>query len=94
MRYFLVCYDVADPKRWRQLFRVMKKYGEHWQYSVFFCRLRAIERTKLEIELRKILHEEHDRAFLCDLGPDEFEAMAAFTALGAQKIQSERLRIL
>lgn len=94
MRYFLVCYDVADAKRWRQVFKVMKKHGEHWQYSVFFCRLRAIDRTRLEIELRGILDRDEDRAFICDLGPDEHEALAAFTPLGAQQIQSERLRIV
>ena len=36
-RCYLVCYDIRDPKRLRRVNKVIKGYGESWQYSVFFC---------------------------------------------------------
>ena len=32
---FIISYDIADPKRWRRVFRVMKGYGAWLQLSVF-----------------------------------------------------------
>jgi CRISPR-associated protein Cas2 len=94
MRYFLVCYDISEPKRWRQVYKTMKRYGEPWQYSVFFCRLRDLDRTRLEISLKELLDPDEDRALMCDLGPDEEEAMAAMKPFGKQRIASERLRVI
>ena len=37
--WYLVCYDIRDPKRWRRCFKLLKGYGEGLQYSVFRCRL-------------------------------------------------------
>jgi CRISPR-associated protein Cas2 len=36
-RCCLVCYDICEPKRLRRVHKVMKGFGEPWQYSVFFC---------------------------------------------------------
>ena len=34
-RLYLVTYDIADPKRWRKIFKTMNGFG-HWvQLSVF-----------------------------------------------------------
>jgi CRISPR-associated protein Cas2 len=38
-RLYIVTYDIADPKRWRQVFRAMEGYGRWLQLSVFQCRL-------------------------------------------------------
>ena len=42
---YLVCYDIADPKRLRHIHKVCQGYGEPWQYSVFFCVLKEIDRV-------------------------------------------------
>ena len=49
-RSYLVCYDVRDPKRLRKVHRVMKAYGEAWQYSVFWCTLWAVDRERMEAD--------------------------------------------
>ena len=36
---YIVAYDIADPKRWRRVFRLMEGFGEWLQLSVFQCRL-------------------------------------------------------
>lgn len=93
MRCFLVCYDIRDAKRWRRVFRIMKTYGEPWQYSVFFCRLRTVDRTRMEAELRRAIHHEEDRVLLCDLGNDGEGALGAITGLGRQKLALERIAV-
>lgn len=51
-QWYLVCYDIRDPKRWRRCFSLLKGYGEGLQYSVFRCRLtkRQLERMRWEME--------------------------------------------
>lgn len=51
-QWYLVCYDIRDPKRWRRCFRLLKGYGKGLQYSVFRCRLtkRQLERMRWEME--------------------------------------------
>jgi CRISPR-associated protein Cas2 len=94
MRCYLVCYDISDPKRWRAVYRIVREHGERWQYSLFFCRLRAVERVRLEAALRRVIDNAEDRILICDLGPDEESAIDSMVALGRQKIESERLRVI
>lgn len=66
--WYLVCYDIRDPKRWRKSFKLLKGYGESIQFSIFRCRLNRRQMEKLRWELERILAEE-DRltlVALCD----------------------------
>ena len=81
-RCYLVCYDISDPKRWRKVFRSMKGYGEHWQYSVFFCVLRDIDRARMEGELTDLINMKADQCIIIDLGADEESAREAVVVLG------------
>ncbi len=56
--WYMVCYDIRDPKRWRKAFKLLKGYGESLQYSIFRCRLSQRDREKLRWELEKILDPE------------------------------------
>lgn len=60
-RCYLVCYDVRDPKRLRRAHKVMKAYGEPWQYSVFYCTLKPIDRVRLENALRDVVNLKQDQ---------------------------------
>ncbi|WP_416667836.1 CRISPR-associated endonuclease Cas2 [Egbenema bharatensis] len=66
--YYLICYDIRDPKRWRKAYQLLKGYGETLQYSIIRCRLTQREREKLRWELEKILSPEDSLliAGLCD----------------------------
>ena len=81
-RCHLVCYDIRDPKRWRQVFKIMKGHGEHWQYSVFFCVLAPIDRVRMQSQLEDAMNLAEDQAMIIDLGPDEDLARQAATVLG------------
>ena len=56
--FYMICYDIRDPKRWRKAHQLLKGYGESLQYSIFRCRLTQREREKLRWELEKILAQE------------------------------------
>jgi CRISPR-associated protein Cas2 len=67
-RLYIVAYDIADPKRWRRIFKVMKGYGEWVQLSVFQCRLTAKQQAELIALLDGIIHHTEDHVILLDLG--------------------------
>jgi CRISPR-associated protein Cas2 len=88
-RCYLVCYDIRSPQRWRRVFKVMKGFGEHWQYSVFFCVLRDIDRVRMQTALEEWMNLKEDQTMIIDLGPDEASARAAATVLGQQMKKQE-----
>ena len=81
-RCYLVCYDVRHPKRLRRTHKVMKAYGEPWQYSVFYCTLKDIDRVRLENELRDVLNLKEDQVLIVDLGSNEDAARGSAAVLG------------
>lgn len=81
-RCFLVCYDIRDPKRLRQVHKICKGYGESWQYSIFFCVIKAIDRVRLQTELEGVMNMREDQILIIDLGSDETNARAQAVAIG------------
>ena len=81
-RCFFVCYDIRDPKRLRRVHKVLKGYGEAWQFSVFFCVLKDIDRVRLQTDLEEQMNQKEDQAMILDLGPNEKEAREAATVIG------------
>lgn len=63
-RWYLVCYDVRDPKRLRQTAQHMEGYGERVQYSVFRCWLTKRQMERLRWELTELLEPEDDVVFI------------------------------
>ncbi len=66
---YLVCYDVADPKRLRLTYKTLCGVGDPLQYSVFRCELSPLDRQMLKQDLWNILNFAHDRVMLVNLGP-------------------------
>lgn len=81
-RCYLVCYDIRNPKRLRRVHKVLKGYGEAWQFSVFFCVLKDIDRVRLQTDLEEQMNLKEDQAMILDLGPNEEEARKAATVVG------------
>lgn len=81
-RCYLVCYDIREPKRLRRVHRVMKGFGESWQYSVFFCVLKVIDRVRMQTALEAEMNLKLDKAVILDLGEDERASREAATVLG------------
>ena len=56
----LVSYDVRCPKRWRRVFGMLQRRGEHRQLSVFLLRLDGSELRALSVALRAAIDPAHD----------------------------------
>lgn len=93
-RAYVVSYDIADPKRLRKVFRLMRGFGDHIQLSVFRCDLTRKERVELEAELADIIHNDQDQVLVIDLGKADTRARKAIAALGKPYTHPERHAIV
>jgi CRISPR-associated protein Cas2 len=66
---YLVAYDVREDKRLRRVFKLMRGYGDHLQYSVFRCELSDRERVELMEKLTRLIKHDEDQVLLFPLGP-------------------------
>lgn len=78
----LVCYDISDEKRLRKVFKTMRGYGDHLQYSIFECQLTPSDLVRLRAELSEIIQHNEDQVLFVDLGPAEGRGDRVITALG------------
>ena len=62
--WYLVAYDIRDPKRWRDAYKIIRGYGKRLQYSIFRCRLGPVELEHLRWELEKVLEPEDALMFI------------------------------
>ena len=65
---YLVCYDITDDERLAKVYRTMRGFGEHVQYSVFLCRLSSAEKVMLVGKLTETINQKEDRILIADLG--------------------------
>jgi CRISPR-associated protein Cas2 len=66
---FIVSYDIAEPKRWRKIYKMLHGYGDWLQLSVFQCRLSRKRRVQMEALLSDYLNHREDHLLILDLGP-------------------------
>jgi CRISPR-associated protein Cas2 len=79
---YLICYDISDDKRLRRVFRTMRAWGDHLQFSVFECQLNPGELARLRAELATIIHHQEDQVLFVNLGPAEGRGERVISALG------------
>jgi CRISPR-associated protein Cas2 len=79
---YLVCYDICDDKRLRRVFKVMRGYGDHLQFSVFECQLTGMDLARLRAELSAIIHHTEDQVLFVYLGPASGRGERVITSLG------------
>ena len=68
---YIVVYDIADPKRWRRVFKLMQGYGEWVHLSVFQCRLSRRRHAGLVARLDGLIDHGEDHVVLVDVGVAE-----------------------
>ena len=67
-RHYLMAYDISDDKRRTQVFETLKDYGDHVQFSVFFCELSPQELAGLRGVLGGMIDHRADQIVVLDLG--------------------------
>ena len=81
-RHFVVTYDISDDKRRTAVFKMLFGYGDHAQYSVFFCELDERELAALRTKLRSAINSREDQVLLVDLGRATRPLEAGLEVLG------------
>jgi CRISPR-associated protein Cas2 len=91
---YIVSYDVSDPKRLRKVFKLMKGYGEHVQFSVFRCELTHRALVELRARLGGIIQHEEDQVLFVDVGPEEGRGSSSISAIGRAYQAPERCAVV
>lgn len=79
---FLVTYDICDPYRLAKVYKTMRGFGDHLQYSVFECQFTASDLVRCRHALGKLIDHREDQVLFVDLGPVEGRGDRVITALG------------
>jgi len=91
--YYLICYDIRCPKRWRKAYKLLQGYGERIQYSIFRCWLSQRGREKLRWELEKVLNTE-DSLLLIRLSDQCVARIQSYNRPGSWSIEEAGYRII
>lgn len=91
---YIVAYDIADDRRWREVYRIMRGHGDRIQYSVFRCDLSASEKATLVQLLLPELDRDHDQVLFVDVGPVEGRGQDCIVALGKPYLPPRRGAII
>ncbi|HZT72151.1 MAG TPA: CRISPR-associated endonuclease Cas2 [Terriglobales bacterium] len=79
---YLVCYDICDDKRLRAVFKAMRDFGDHLQYSIFECQFTASELIRCRETLRRLINHAEDQVLFVCLGPSAGRGDRVISALG------------
>jgi CRISPR-associated protein Cas2 len=79
---YIVTYDIRDPKRLRKVFKTMKDFGEHLQYSVFECQFTKSELVHCQAELAEIINHNIDQVLFVDIGPTSGRGERVISSMG------------
>lgn len=91
---YLVAYDICGPgfeRRLRKVYRVMRGYGEHVQYSLFRCVLSALQLARMEGELEAVIDARRDQIMIVPLGSAEAPRSWRMYTLGVPIDAPERV---
>lgn len=91
---YIVSYDICEDKRLRKVFKTMRGWGDHLQYSVFRCELNHRELVELRTELGQIIHHGEDQVMFVDVGPSDGRAARAISAIGRPYLYPENHAIV
>ena len=91
---YLVSYDICDPKRLRQVARVLEGFGVRLQYSVFECPLDELRTAALKTTLHPILNHDEDQVLFVSLGPSSNDASLIIEAMGLPYTVRTRVTVI
>jgi CRISPR-associated protein Cas2 len=92
---WIVAYDIADPARLRRVYRTMRGFGDHLQYSVFRCTLTDRQLATLKDRLTQVIAPTEDQVMFVPLGSPEADRTWRYWTLGLPIVHPERVvRIL
>lgn len=79
---YLVCYDIANPGRLRQVARICESYGSRLQFSVFECVLDRLTLQKFKTRIADVLKVTEDQVMFVAMGPESSTKGDAIEVVG------------
>jgi CRISPR-associated protein Cas2 len=92
-RYF-VTYDIADDRRRAAVYKTLRGYGDHLQYSVFRCDLTERRRIELVAAVHELIDHATDQVLVIDLGPVDGRASICVSSVGRVYTNPERTAVI
>ena len=81
-RTYTVCYDIADPKRLRNVSKKIEHGATTFSPRSSSVNLEGSTWCAFRAELAEIIHHDKDQVLFVDLGPTEGRGDRVITALG------------
>lgn len=91
---YLICYDIAHPKRLRRVAKVLQGYGSRLQLSVFECALDRQRLAEAKAELADILNHAEDQVLFVSLGQAGDDASLLIEAVGLPYTGRTRVTVI
>jgi CRISPR-associated protein Cas2 len=79
---FLVCYDICHDRRLAKVYKTMRGFGDHLQYSIFECQFTPADLVRCRHLLSEIIDHREDQVLFVDLGPVEGRGDRVIKAIG------------
>ena len=91
---YIVCYDISDSKRLREVCQVCESFGSRLQYSVFECFLDGLQLQKMKTSLQEIINHAEDQVLFISLGLESSQRPVKIEYLGQPYITKTRVTVI
>ena len=87
---YIVTYDITDDHRRTAVYKTLRGFGDHLQYSVFRCDLGERRRIEIVAALHELIDHATDQVLIIDLGPVDGRAAICVSSVGRSYSNPER----
>lgn len=91
---YIVTYDITDDRRRAAVYKRLRGFGDHLQYSVFRCDLVDRRRVELIAALYELIDHATDQVLVIDLGPVDGRAAICVSSIGRAYANPERTVVI
>ena len=91
---YIVTYDITDDRRRTAVYKCLRGFGDHLQYSVFRCDLIERRRVELIAALYELIDHATDQVLVIDLGPVDGRAAICVSSIGRAYTNPERIVVI
>jgi CRISPR-associated protein Cas2 len=91
---YIVTYDITDDRRRAAVYKTLRGFGDHLQYSVFRCDLADRRRVELIAALHDLIDHASDQVLMIDLGPVDGRASICVSSIGRAYSNPERTVVI
>lgn len=88
---YIVAYDISSNRRGQRVYKVMRGFGDHLQYSVFRCVLSDIQLARMKARLLDVINQEEDQVLIIPLGSAASKRSWRHETLGRPVTHIERV---